>query len=113
MWELSSLRDLEWVSVGLLACVYNAWARRRDDGVQLCSCFIGIALASNFLQKTGAGVYNNAQFDLIIAVAMGFGLRSHKFRYGLSRALFGRDKLKQFYCLSCACGCWCQSNFNR
>jgi Dolichyl-phosphate-mannose-protein mannosyltransferase len=74
MWELSSLRDLEWVSVGLLACVYNAWARRRDDSVQLCSCFIGIALASDFLQKTGAGVYINAQFDLIITVAMGFGL---------------------------------------
>jgi len=73
-WELSSLRDLEWVSVGLLACAYNAWALRRDASVQLCSWLIGIALGSNFLQKTGAGVYINAQFDLIIAVSMGLGL---------------------------------------
>ena len=28
--------------------------------------------------------------------------RSHKFRYGLSRALFGRNKPRQFYCSPCA-----------
>jgi Dolichyl-phosphate-mannose-protein mannosyltransferase len=66
--------ELEWVSVGLLACVYNAWARRHDAGVQLCSWFIAIALASYFLQKGGAGVDINAQFDLVIAVSMGLGL---------------------------------------
>ncbi len=42
--------------------------------VQLCSCLIAIALGSYFLQKSGAGVDINAQFDLVIAVAMGFGL---------------------------------------
>ncbi len=73
-WELSALRDLEWVSVGLLACLYNAWARWRDANVQLCSCLIAIALGSYFLQKGGAGVDINAQFDLVIAVAIGLGL---------------------------------------
>jgi hypothetical protein len=73
-WELSALRDLEWVSVGLLACLYNARARRRDASVQLCSCLIAMALGSYFLQKSGAGVDFNAQFDLVIAVAMGLGL---------------------------------------
>ena len=72
--ELSALRDLEWVSVGLLACLCNAWARWRDASVQLCSCLIAIALGSYFLQKSGAGVDTNAQFDLVIAVAMGLGL---------------------------------------
>jgi len=66
--------ELEWVSVGLLACLYNAWARRHDTSVQLCSWFIAIALGSYFLQKGGAGVDTNAQFDLVIAVAMGLGL---------------------------------------
>ena len=56
------------------SCIYNAWARWRDPNVRLCSCFIAIALASCFLQKTGAGVDINAQFDLVIAVAMGLGL---------------------------------------
>jgi hypothetical protein len=65
---------LEWVSVGLVACLFNAWARRRDANVQLCSCLIAIALGSYFLQKSGAGVDINAQFDLVIAVAMGLGL---------------------------------------
>ena len=66
--------DLEWVSVGLVFCLYNAWARRRDVNVQLCSCLIAIAAGSYLLQKSGAGVAINAQFDLVIAVAMGLGL---------------------------------------
>jgi Dolichyl-phosphate-mannose-protein mannosyltransferase len=71
---LRSYKELEWVSVGLVACLYNAWARRRDVSVQLCSCLIAIALGSALLQKGGAGVDINAQFDLVIAVAMGLGL---------------------------------------
>jgi len=66
--------ELEWVSVGLVACLYNAWACRRDGNVQLCSCLIAIALGSYFLQRGGAGVDMNAQFDLVIAVAMGLGV---------------------------------------
>jgi hypothetical protein len=72
--SLQVFGELEWVSVGLLACLYNAWARRSDVNVQLCSCLIAIALGSYFLQKSGAGVDMNAQFDLVIAVAMGLGL---------------------------------------
>jgi len=71
---LRSFEELEWVSVGLVACLYNAWACRRDVNVQLCSWLIAIALGSYFLQKGGAGVDINAQFDLVIAVAMGLGL---------------------------------------
>jgi hypothetical protein len=72
--DLQIFGELEWVSVALLACLYNAWARLRDASVQLCSCLIAIALGSYFLQKIGAGVDVNAQFDLVIAVAMGLGL---------------------------------------
>ena len=71
---LRTFGELEWVSVGLVACIYNAWARRRDANVQLCSWLIAIALGSYFLQKSGAGVDINAQFDLVIAIAMGLGL---------------------------------------
>jgi dolichyl-phosphate-mannose-protein mannosyltransferase len=69
-----SLGKLDWVYVGLGMCLYNAWARWRDANVQLCSYFIAIALGSYFLQKSGAGMDINAQFDLVIAVAMGLGL---------------------------------------
>ena len=50
---LRAFGKLEWVSVGLVACLYNAWARRRDANVQLCSCLIGIALGSNLYRKPG------------------------------------------------------------
>ena len=69
-----SFGKLNWVYVGLGICLYNAWARWRDANVQLCSYFIAIALGSYFLQKSGAGVDINAQFDLVIAIAMGLGL---------------------------------------
>ena len=71
---LDAFKDLEWVSIGLLACLCNAWVRWRDASIRLCNCLIAIALGSYFLQKGGAGVGINAQFDLVIAVAMGLGL---------------------------------------
>ena len=72
--SLHSYQDLQWISVGLLACAFNGWASWRHPNVRLCSCFITIALASFFLQKTGDGVDLNAQFDLVIAVSIGLGL---------------------------------------
>jgi hypothetical protein len=72
--SLQVVGELEWVSVGLLACLYNAWARWNDPSVQLCSWLIAIALGSYFVQKSGAGVDINAQFDLVIAVSSGLGL---------------------------------------
>jgi uncharacterized membrane protein len=71
---IRSYKDLQWVSVGLVACVCNAYARWRDQSVRLCSVLIAIALAAFFLQRTGAGVWTGAQFDLMIAVAIGLGL---------------------------------------
>jgi dolichyl-phosphate-mannose-protein mannosyltransferase len=72
--SLRIFEDLEWGAVALVACLYNAWARRRDLSVQLCSSLIAIALGSYFLEKGGTGVDINAGFDLVIAVAMGLGL---------------------------------------
>jgi hypothetical protein len=71
---LRVFEELEWVSIGLVICLYNIWARWRDTHVRLCSCLIAVAFGSYFLQKSGAGVDINAQFDLVIAVAMGVGL---------------------------------------
>jgi hypothetical protein len=72
--SLGGFGKLEWVSVGLVICLYNAWVHWRDANVQLCSCLIAVALGSYFLQKSGAGVDINAQFDLVIAVSIGLGV---------------------------------------
>ena len=71
---IRSYKDLQWVSVGLVACVCNGCARWHDRSVRLCTGLIAIALAAFFLERTGDGVWTNAQFDLVIAVAIGLGL---------------------------------------
>jgi Dolichyl-phosphate-mannose-protein mannosyltransferase len=71
---IRSVKDLQWVLVGLVACVCNGCARWHDRSVRLCTGLIAIGLAAFFLQRTGAGVWTNAQFDLVIAVAIGLGL---------------------------------------
>jgi hypothetical protein len=71
---IRSYKDLQWVFVGLVACVCNGCARWHDRSVRLCTGLIAIALAAFFLERTGAGVWTNAQFDLVIAVAIGLGL---------------------------------------
>jgi hypothetical protein len=71
---IRSYKDLKWVLVGLVACVCNGCVRWRDPSVRLCSGLIAIALATFFLQRTADGVWINAQFDLVIAVAIGLGV---------------------------------------
>jgi len=71
---IRSYKALQWIAPGLIACVCNGWARWRDQNVRLSSVLIAIALAAFFLQRTGAGVWTSAQFDLVIAVAIGVGL---------------------------------------
>jgi hypothetical protein len=71
---IRSYKDLQWVLVGLIACICNGCAMWRDPNVRLCSGLIAIALAAFFLQRTGDGVWTSAQFDLVIAVAIGLGL---------------------------------------
>src|SRR5262245_1215423 len=71
---IRSYKDLQWVSVGLVACAFNACARWHDRNVRLCTGLIAIAFAAFFLQRTGEGVWTSAQFDLVIAVAIGLGL---------------------------------------
>jgi hypothetical protein len=71
---LRSYTALQWIAPGLVACVCNGWARWRDQNVRLSSVLIAIALATFFLQRTGEGVWTSAQFDLVIAVAIGLGL---------------------------------------
>ena len=88
--------ELEWVSVGLLACLYNAWARRHDARVQLCSCLIAIALCSYFLQRGGAGVISMLNLTSLLPSRSALVWRSHKFRYGLSCAIFDGNEPRQF-----------------
>jgi hypothetical protein len=51
-----------------------AWAERRSASARFTALMIGIALVTCLAQKAGAGVDENAQFELIFATAIGIGL---------------------------------------
>ncbi len=85
---LHYLDGLKQLNVGLAASIMVGWWKRRDPSVQICSLFVALALASTILQWSGAGVDQNAQFDLLIAVSIGVALAfTHGGRAPQSRLL--------------------------
>jgi len=71
---IAAVGHLQWVAVPLGIWGYWAWTMRGDRAARFTALYIGIAVACFFIQKTGAGVVVNAQFDLVIAVSIGLGL---------------------------------------
>jgi len=75
-WKLSlqAARDLKPLIVAMAASITLGVIQWRDRGVRLGLLLIFIALGADFLQRSGAGVDQNAGFDLIIAASIGVGL---------------------------------------
>jgi hypothetical protein len=75
-WKLSlqAARDFKPLIVALAASIALGCVRWRDRGVRVCLLLIVTALGADFLQRSGAGVDQNAGFDLIIAASIGVGL---------------------------------------
>ena len=76
-YSLGAVGHLQWVAVGLVATVCVALARPRDPAVRLVAILATVAFVSFFGQKLGAGVANSAQFELVVAAALGVGLAYH------------------------------------
>jgi hypothetical protein len=71
-----------------------AWAERRSAPARFTAAMIGIALVTCLAQKAGAGVDENAQFELIFATSLGIGLafdglQRDPWRTGLAPHLIG------------------------
>jgi hypothetical protein len=75
-WERSfrHARDLMSVDLTFAITVLLGCVRWRDRGPRLCLLLTLIALGAAFLQRAGAGVDVNANFDVMIGVCMGTGL---------------------------------------
>ncbi len=71
---LGAIGHLQWTAVPLLVWLYAGWALRRDSGARLASLLVAIAFVLFFVLKSGAGVGENAQLDLVIALAIALGL---------------------------------------
>jgi len=71
---LSTLGRLQFILPAMVLWAIWAWAERRTKSARLTTLLIGIALPLCLLQKSGAGVDENAQFELIFATAVGVGI---------------------------------------
>lgn len=75
-WRVSiqSIPRLRCVDVAVGASLIFAWVQRRKPQGQIVGLLVVIGFLAYVLQKTGAGVDDNAMFDLLIGAAMGVGL---------------------------------------
>ena len=121
---LASLGRLQWIAPALIVFVVWLWHRRRegdcpnfrvsengtvpfsaaerrpyeraaDDGLRFTAIFVATAFVLHFIQKMGAGVDDNAQFELAVATAIGLGLAFDRlgaipsvWRWGIDRSRF-------------------------
>ncbi|MEI6417190.1 MAG: hypothetical protein WCO92_05665, partial [Verrucomicrobiota bacterium] len=69
-----ALGDLHSLWIGIFLWLFIAWRERQQKPVQLITIMMMMALIVGFLQRLGSGVFVNAQFDLVIAVAIAMGL---------------------------------------
>jgi hypothetical protein len=71
---LSTLGRLQFILPAMVLWAIWAWHERRARPARFTTLMIGIALPLCLIQKSGAGVDENAQFELIFATALGIGL---------------------------------------
>ena len=71
--EGRAFAELRCVAVVLVPWCWVGWRGRSDRTVQLLNLLILTGLTVHFLQRTGAGVDINSQFDLLIATAIAAG----------------------------------------
>src|SRR5215217_2898430 len=71
---LSQVGHLQWVALALMIWAAWAWSDRASRAARFTALQIGCGLFACLLQWFGDGVYGNAEFDLIIAAAIGLGV---------------------------------------
>jgi hypothetical protein len=70
---LGSLGRLQWIAPALILFAVWACYRRTGDAARFSVLLVAVSFVFQFLQKLGAGVDDNAQFELIFATAVGLG----------------------------------------
>jgi hypothetical protein len=71
---LGNIGHLQWYAVALL--IWGAWAvcDRSSQPAKFTAVHIGLALSTCILQWLGHGIFGNAEFDFIFALAIGVGV---------------------------------------
>jgi hypothetical protein len=68
------LGHLQFVAPALVCWLFVGIPLRREPAVLLCNMLIAVGLAMFLLQKSGEGLGENAQFDLLIAASIALGI---------------------------------------
>jgi hypothetical protein len=69
-----ALGRLQWVAPALAISLMWAWREGTKMSARFTMLFVGVGLLMYLVQWTGDSVMDNAQFDLVIATAVGIGL---------------------------------------
>ncbi len=70
---MGGLGRLQWIAPALVIAGVWAWYQRDRAAARFALLFMTAALLSYLLQKLGEGVDDNAQFELVVAAAIGLG----------------------------------------
>jgi hypothetical protein len=65
---------LQWVAPAIVLWALWAWSERQTKLARFTALYMGMALCACLLQWSGDAVLDNAQFDLVIAAAVGLGV---------------------------------------
>jgi hypothetical protein len=68
------LGHLQFVAPALVCWLFVGIPLRRELAVMLCNMLVAVGLGMFLLQKSGEGLGENAQFDLLIAVSIAVGI---------------------------------------
>ena len=104
---LKGIGRLQWVLPALAIWAVWAWHARHTAVARFTALYIGVGLASYLIQWFGQSVLDNAQFDLLVATAVGIGLAYEN--VGSIRSAFRDWKPPAFAPGSSWCfsfGCW-------
>jgi hypothetical protein len=71
---LKGLGRLQWILPALALWAIWAVAERKRDAARFTALFIAVAFAAYVMQWSGDAILDNAQFDLVIATAVGLGM---------------------------------------
>src|SRR5712691_3471972 len=74
MRAISGIGRSQWILPALALWAIWAWSERRTFAARFTALYVGIAFAAFLLQWTGEDILDNAQFDLVIATAIGIGM---------------------------------------
>ena len=71
---VGKIGHLQWSALALLICVTWAWGHRKMEVARFVALYVAMGMLACILQWLGDNVFLNAEFDLIIALAVGIGL---------------------------------------